>query len=64
VCCLFVIAGLVPAIHAFLPRRRRKDVNARDKLGHDDALDTTSKIPPKGLNYVDLSDYCGVAPPP
>src|SRR4051812_31903941 len=30
----FVMAGLVPAIHVFNPRRR-KDVDARHKAGHD-----------------------------
>jgi hypothetical protein len=29
-----VMAGLVPAIHVFGPRRK-KDVDARDKPGHD-----------------------------
>jgi hypothetical protein len=29
-----VTAGLVPAIHVFLPRQ---DVDARHKAGHDDA---------------------------
>jgi hypothetical protein len=29
-----VMAGLVPAIHVFLPRRS-KDVDARHKAGHD-----------------------------
>jgi hypothetical protein len=29
-----VMAGLVPAIHVFLPPR--KDVDARDKRGHDE----------------------------
>jgi hypothetical protein len=28
------MAGLVPAIHAFLPAAK-KDVDARDKRGHD-----------------------------
>jgi hypothetical protein len=31
----FVMAGLVPAIHVF--SLRRKDVDARDEPGHDDA---------------------------
>jgi hypothetical protein len=31
----FVMAGLVPAIHAFRALPRRKDVDARDKRGHD-----------------------------
>jgi hypothetical protein len=29
------MAGLVPAIHALLLRFRKKDVDARDKRGHD-----------------------------
>jgi hypothetical protein len=29
------MAGLVPAIHVFAPDQRRKDVDARDKPGHD-----------------------------
>jgi hypothetical protein len=34
---MYVMAGLVPAIHVFLCRRARKqDVDARDKRGHDD----------------------------
>ena len=31
----FVMAGPVPAIHAFRALPRRKDVDARDKRGHD-----------------------------
>jgi len=31
------MAGLVPAIHAFLAIKRKKDVDARDKRGHDGA---------------------------
>jgi len=34
---LFVMAGLVPAIHVF-PGRGTKDVDARDKPGHDGSL--------------------------
>jgi hypothetical protein len=30
------MAGLVPAIHALLPSRRKQDVDARDKRGHDE----------------------------
>ena len=33
-----VMAGLVPAIHVFLLHRRFKDVDARDKPGHDDGV--------------------------
>jgi hypothetical protein len=29
------MAGLVPAIYVFLALRGRKDVDARDKRGHD-----------------------------
>jgi hypothetical protein len=29
------MAGLVPAIHVFRLRLRKKDVDARDKRGHD-----------------------------
>jgi hypothetical protein len=30
-----VMAGLVPAIHVFLAKDRKKGVDARDKRGHD-----------------------------
>jgi hypothetical protein len=30
-----VMAGLVPAIHALLAERKKTDVDARDKRGHD-----------------------------
>jgi hypothetical protein len=30
-----VMAGLVPAIHVLLPQGQKKDVDARDKRGHD-----------------------------
>ena len=30
------MAGLVPAIHVFLCRAGKQDVDARDKRGHDD----------------------------
>jgi len=30
-----VMAGLDPAIHAFVPRGAREDEDARDKRGHD-----------------------------
>jgi uncharacterized protein YndB with AHSA1/START domain len=33
---LQVMAGLVPAIHAFLAQSPKEDVDARDKPGHDD----------------------------
>jgi len=32
------MAGLVPAIHVFLGRSEKKDVDARDKPGHDGAI--------------------------
>jgi hypothetical protein len=32
------MAGLVPAIHVFgVPSNEKKDVDARDKRGHDDS---------------------------
>jgi hypothetical protein len=31
------MAGLVPAIHVFLLKVRKKDVDARDKRGHEAA---------------------------
>jgi hypothetical protein len=34
-----VMAGLVPAIHVF-DRAPNKDVDARHKAGHDDAMQT------------------------
>ena len=34
---LVVMAGLVPAIHVLRPRKT-KDVDARDKRGHDELL--------------------------
>jgi hypothetical protein len=30
-----VMAGLVPAIHVFAVSRKKQDVDARDKRGHD-----------------------------
>jgi hypothetical protein len=33
------MAGLVPAIHIFAALRRRQDVDAGDKRGHDGAWD-------------------------
>jgi hypothetical protein len=38
------VAGLVPAIHALLLICRKKDVDARDKRGHD-AGDGDSTFP-------------------
>jgi hypothetical protein len=32
------MAGLVPAIHALISLEYRKDVDARDKRGHDDSV--------------------------
>jgi hypothetical protein len=31
-----VMAGLVPAIHVLLAETQQRDVDARDKRGHDD----------------------------
>jgi hypothetical protein len=31
----FVMAGLVPAIHVFLAKLRKQDVDAQHKAGHD-----------------------------
>jgi hypothetical protein len=36
-CFLIVMAGLVPAIHVFAAAEK-KDVDARDKRGHDEPL--------------------------
>jgi hypothetical protein len=49
------MAGLVPAIHAFL-ERRDKDVDARDKPGHDEGkcaafLDCNAVSSPQGTEY-------------
>jgi hypothetical protein len=30
------MAGLVPAIHVFLARRKKKDVDTRHEAGHDE----------------------------
>ena len=38
---LFVMAGLVPAIHVFSLRSASKDVDARHKAGHDEILGVT-----------------------
>jgi hypothetical protein len=35
---MFVMAGLVPAIHVFLVFAPVKDVDARDKPGHDGGI--------------------------
>jgi len=32
----FVMPGLVPGIHVFFWRALKKDVDGRDKAGHDD----------------------------
>jgi hypothetical protein len=32
------MAGLVPAIHVLLDRSEKKDVDARNKCGHDEGL--------------------------
>ncbi len=41
--CCSVMAGLVPAIHVV--RRAEKDVDARDKPGHDDVETGEGKMP-------------------
>jgi len=33
------MAGLVPAIHVFTFASREKDMDARDKPGHDDVIE-------------------------
>jgi hypothetical protein len=33
---LLVMAALAPAIHIFIARPRRKNLDARDKRGHDE----------------------------
>ena len=33
------MAGLVPAIHVFDPARSARDVDGRDKRGHDELVD-------------------------
>ena len=39
------MAGLVPAIHVFVLLQGRKDVDARDKRGHDeDGITLLSKV--------------------
>ena len=38
------MAGLVPAIHAFLLYARKQDVDARHKAGHDEKLDYPARI--------------------
>jgi hypothetical protein len=35
----FVMAGLVPAIHALFTGQEKEDVDARHKAGHDDGRD-------------------------
>jgi hypothetical protein len=44
-----VMAGLVPAIHVLNALQRRKDVDARDKRGHDGG-GTPTFPPANGLN--------------
>jgi len=41
------MAGLVPAIHVFDAARKKKDVDARDKRGHDEKR----KSPARWGNY-------------
>jgi hypothetical protein len=40
----FVMAGLVPAIHVFLPCNK-KDVDARHKAGHDEIIAIGDHLP-------------------
>ena len=42
-CLHSVMAGLVPAIHAF--PRGKKNVDARDKPGHDDLCKIQMRLP-------------------
>ena len=51
-----VMAGLVPAIHVLLQRRAKKDVDARDKPGHDASSESAQKNPPEALLPADR--YC------
>src|SRR5258708_37718291 len=39
-----VMAGLVPAIHVLSGRKKKKDVDARDKRGHDGERIATDRI--------------------
>jgi hypothetical protein len=39
---MFVMAGLVPAIHVFLIHVQPKNVDARHKAGHDEKADQES----------------------
>jgi hypothetical protein len=43
-----VMAGLVPATHAFLAPLLKQDVGARDKPGHDDVDGSERKTAPTG----------------
>jgi hypothetical protein len=38
------MAGLVPAIHVFFKNQRRKDVDARDRPGHDKLTFSASMV--------------------
>jgi hypothetical protein len=38
------MAGLVPAIHVFAPDQHRKDVDGRDKPGHDKLFVSESMV--------------------
>src|SRR6478752_362858 len=71
-----VMAGLVPAIHVFLPRKLQ-DVDARHKAGHDDGVyapgksrmrlatmpSITSDVPPSIELALVRSQARGRAPP-
>ena len=45
------MAGLVPAIHVY--KTRRKDVDARDKPGHDERKKAPAKPGPSISGYAD-----------
>jgi hypothetical protein len=53
-----VMAGLVPAIHAFFLNEQKKDVDARHKPAHDDWGHPRMKrmIPEKLLRRLDRED--------
>ena len=64
---IFVMAGLVPAIHDLLHRSAKKDVDARDKPGHDGlkgcSLAPEPRYTGKPFAFANsFSDVCGRAP--
>jgi hypothetical protein len=60
------MAGLVPAIHALLAARLLRDVDARDKRGHDgtESVSALSRLPlpTKSLHGGQHRDRDGVLP--